>query len=358
MADVKVFSDSQARELAAQVDRLLPSNLRFYRYGDRSTQIIRFLIENDMDVAKTVVAIKQTTLFRKYWHADEITISDVQQAFSEMNCFPTGVTDDGKIVWYIDCFIQHPVKIEDFVLASIYMMDNIQKKLYEGCQEKGICEAYKDYCIIISDTGKTSLSAFTTEMQKAGGDIFIRHFPSFMSVNNICINSDPAFKPVYSWNNSTFFNLNTAFYLRALWKICTLFMPARWAYLVQLIGGEELPGTIPKALIPVRYGGICPITFQQWLEDCAKTDGVTLDTPPRQLVDQRVLDQFGQNNGMIASAIPDTELNGWMWKRTNVGHRWHHYYFVLLKEGLLYYFKNINDTDAQNGFWNMCLLTS
>ena len=349
MVDYKVFSESQTRELAAQVDRSPPPNLRFYRYGDRITQIIRFLIENDMDVAKTVVAIKQTALFRKYWHADEIAISDVQQAFAEMHCFPTGVTNDGKIVWYADCFIQHPIKIEDFVLASIYMMDDIQKRLYEGCREKGIREAYKDYCIIISDTGKTSLSAFSTEMQKAGGDIFIRHFPSFMSINNICINDDPTFKPVYSWDTSTFFNINTAFYLRALWKICTLFMPARWAYLVQLIGGEELPDTIPKELIPQRYGGTNPLTFQQWLEDCAKTDGVTLETPPRQLVEQRVLDQFGQNNGMIASAIPDTELNGWMWKRTNVGHRWHHYYFVLLKDGLLYYFKSVDDTDAQNG---------
>ena len=170
-----------------------------------------------------------------------------------------------------------------------------------------------------------------------------------MSINNICTNDDPTFKPVYSWDTSTFFNINTAFYLRALWKICTLFMPARWAYLVQLIGGEELPDTIPKELIPQRYGGTNPLTFQQWLEDCAKTDGVTLETPPRQLVEQRVLDQFGQNNGMIASAIPDTELNGWMWKRTNVGHRWHHYYFVLLKDGLLYYFKSVDDTDAQNG---------
>lgn len=115
MVDYKVFSESQTRELAAQVDRSLPPNLRFYRYGDRITQIIRFLIENDMDVAKTVVAIKQTALFRKYWHADEIAISDVQQAFAEMHCFPTGVTNDGKIVWYADCFIQHPIKIEDFV---------------------------------------------------------------------------------------------------------------------------------------------------------------------------------------------------------------------------------------------------
>ena len=35
---------------------------------------------------------------------------------------------------------------------------------------------------------------------------------------------------------------------------------------------------------------------------------------------------------------------------TNAGHRWHHYYFVLLKEGLLYYFRDVKDEDAQNGF--------
>ena len=61
------------------------------------------------------------------------------------------------------------------------------------------------------------------------------------------------------------------------------------------------------------------------------------------------VNQFGQNNGMIASSIPETELRGWMWKRTNVGHRWHHYYFVLLKEGLLYYFVRTDDMNAQNG---------
>ena len=62
----RVFSTEEARKLARQVDSALPSHIHFYRYGDRTTQIIRFLIENDMDVAKTVVAIKQTALFRKY----------------------------------------------------------------------------------------------------------------------------------------------------------------------------------------------------------------------------------------------------------------------------------------------------
>lgn len=302
-----------------------------------------------MDVAKTVVAIKQTALFRKYWHADEIKISDIRDAFSEMHCFPTGVTEDGKIVWYADCFIQHPVNVEDFMLASIYMLDDLQRRLYEECRSRGIREAYKDYCIIVSDTGRTSMSALTSDIQKAGFDVFVRHFPSFMSVSNCFIHNDPAFRPVYSWETSTFYNMNTAFYLRALWSMCTFFLPARWAYMVQLLGGQSLPSSIPPTFIPSRYGGSNQQTFQQWLEECAVVDGVSLDTPSRALVDPRVLKQFGKDNGMIASAIPGTILRGWMWKRTNAGHRWHHYYFVALGEGILYYFKNTNDCNAQNG---------
>ena len=158
---MKVFTNSQAKELVAQVDQLLPSNIRFYRYGDRATQITRFLIENDMDVARTVVAIKQTALFRKYWHADEITIADVKQAFDELECYPTGVTEDGKIVWFVSCHLSSAPKIEDFMLAMIYAIDDIQKRLYERCKEKGISEAVKDYCICVSDTAGMSMSALS-----------------------------------------------------------------------------------------------------------------------------------------------------------------------------------------------------
>ena len=346
---MKVFTNSQAKELVAQVDQLLPSNIRFYRYGDRATQITRFLIENDMDVARTVVAIKQTALFRKYWHADEITIADVKQAFDELECYPTGVTEDGKIVWFVSCHLSSAPKIEDFMLAMIYAIDDIQKRLYERCKEKGISEAVKDYCICVSDTAGMSMSALSGEIQKGSVDVFVRHFPAFMAASEVEISDDPNFKPVRGWNNTVMYNLNTPFLLRSLWKICSLFMPARWAYMVQLLG-STLPSSIDKALIPEAYGGTCKCTFQSWLEDCARRDQCSLDDPPRQLVDQRVLDQFGQNNGMIASMIPDTAIRGWLWKLTNVGHRWHHYYFVLLKEGLLYYFRDMNDTDAQNGY--------
>ena len=349
MSHSNVYSEAEVRELAAQVDRVLPPTLSFFRYGDRITHIIRFLIENEMDVAKTIVAIKQTALFRKYWHADEIAITDVQKAFSEMHCFPTGVTADGKIVWYADCFIQHPVNVEDFMLASIYMLDDLQRQLYEECKARGIREAYKDYCIIVSDTARTSMSALTTDIQKAGFDVFIRHFPSFMSVSNIFIDENPQYKPVYSWETSTVFNMNTALYLRVLWNMCTFFLPSRWAYMVQLLGGQALPSTIPPSFIPSKYGGESHCTFENWLEACAQRDNVALDTPPRSLVDERVLKQFGKNSGMIASEIPGTVLKGWLWKRTNAGHRWHHYYFVALGEGILYYFKTVDDTNAQNG---------
>ncbi|KAM7458832.1 hypothetical protein BLSTO_00405 [Blastocystis sp. subtype 1] len=346
----RVVSPKEAKELADQVDRALPSSIQFYRYGDRTTQIIRFLIENDMDVAKTVVAIKQTALFRKYWHADEITIADVKNAFEEWQCYPTGVTKDGRMVWYVDCFMTKPPKMEDFMLVTIYMVDDIQKRLYEACQALGIPEAYKDYCIIVSDTARTSMSAFNTEMKKAGMDVFVRHFPAFMSSTDIEINENPAYAPSYDYDHSSFYNLNTPFLLRSIWKLCTLFMPARWAYMVQLLGSDTLPASIPSSCIPKKYGGSFEGSFEAWMQDCASVNGCSLDDPPRQLVDQRVLDQFGQNNGMIATEIPDQVISGWMWKRTNVGHRWHHYYFVLLKDGLLYYFKDVNDTDAQNGF--------
>ena len=40
----RVVSPKEAKELADQVDRALPSSIQFYRYGDRTTQIIRFLL--------------------------------------------------------------------------------------------------------------------------------------------------------------------------------------------------------------------------------------------------------------------------------------------------------------------------
>lgn len=332
------------------MDVSLPKGIKFYRYGDRTTQIIRFLIENDMDVAKTVVAIKQTALFRKYWHADEIKISDVKNAFVEWECYPTGVTKNGKMVWYMNCYQKSAPKIEDFMLVSIYMIDDIQKRLYEACREMGIQEAYKDYCIWISDTAGVSLSALSGEIQKGCTEVFIRHFPAFMSTSDIEINDDPNYVPVHGWDNTLVYNLNTPFLLRSIWKLCSFFMPSRWAYMVQLLGTSQLPASIDKALIPQAYGGTYDGSFQKWMEECAEINECSLEDPPRMLVDQRVLDQFGQNNGMIASSIPDTELRGWLWKRTNAGHRWHHYYFVLLKEGLLYYFVHEDDMNAQNGY--------
>ena len=346
---MKVYSTAEAKERAEQVDRSLPKGIKFYRYGDRTTQIIRFLIENDMDVAKTVVAIKQTALFRKYWHADEIKISDVKNAFAEWECYPTGVTKNGKMVWYMNCHQTTAPKIEDFMLVSIYMIDDIQKRLYEACKERGIQEAYKDYCIWISDTAGVSLSALSGEIQKGCTEVFIRHFPAFMSASDIEINDDPNYVPARGWDDTIVYNLNTPFLLRSIWKLCSFFLPSRWAYMVQLLGSSQLPASIDKALIPQEYGGTYEGSFETWMEECARMNECSLDDPPRTLVDQRVLDQFGQNNGMIASSIPETELRGWMWKRTNVGHRWHHYYFVLLKEGLLYYFVRTDDMNAQNG---------
>ena len=69
-----------------------------------------------------------------------------------------------------------------------------------------------------------SYASLTTKMEKAGVDVFVRHFPSFMSVNDIFISDDTAFQPTYSWEHATYYNLNTPFYLRALWKVCALFL--------------------------------------------------------------------------------------------------------------------------------------
>lgn len=66
----KIVSPAHLMELAIQVDKRIPKDLAFFRYGDRMLQIKRYLIEHELDVSQAVMAIKRTAAWRKAWNAD------------------------------------------------------------------------------------------------------------------------------------------------------------------------------------------------------------------------------------------------------------------------------------------------
>lgn len=64
----------------------------------------------------------------------------------------------------------------------------------------------------------------------------------------------------------------------------------------------------------------------------------------------RVLEMYGHGNNVPACNMPNAYARATMWKMTNAGGRWHHYYFVLTRDNILYYFTDADDVKVRTGW--------
>ncbi|KAK8813098.1 hypothetical protein WA158_002690 [Blastocystis sp. Blastoise] len=303
-----------------------------------------------MDTVKTINIIKQCALFRKAWHADEYKISDVYRLCKDWFCYPCGVDNKGRAV--LCCQMSFPdgiPPVEQFIPIIFYMMDDIHRVCYEASQKTGKKEPIKDFCVFFCDIGKFSYTSLDAETQKYSIEIFTKYYPCFMSTNNIFISDDPNFTLEEGINAAVCITHNTPLYLRALWAICSIFCPKRWSSLMWFDSGHAIPDCIDRSIVPTMFGGDDGKTTEQWFSECAQLDNCSLSDEPRQLVSKRILEQFGQNLNLPANQLQDSIVHGYLWKKTNSKNTWHHYYFVLLPDGLFYYFKSETDSQPQNG---------
>lgn len=348
----RIYTKKEALELAQQVDRAIGKNLKFYKYGDRMTHIQRFLLDNDMDVIKTIDSIKQCALFRKAWKADEIKISDVYRVCKDWYWYPCGVDSNGRVVLVFQMSFPNGMPpIEQFIMVTLYMMDDIHRVCYEYAKEHHIEEPIKDYSITLCDIGEFKMSMMDVETQKYAMEVFCKFYPCFVSMNDIVITDDPNYVYNPSPDNAVCITQKSPLYLRALWNFCLLFFPKRWSMLMYLDKGMFIPSTVDAHQVPKAFGGLSDQTVESWYQQCAEIDHCSLDDQPRELVSSRILDQFGQNLSVPANCLPETIIKGHFWKMTNAKRTWNHYYFVLLSDGLFYYFKTENDVKAHNGYY-------
>lgn len=101
--------------------------------------------------------------------------------------------------------------------------------------------------------------------------------------------------------------------------------------------------------VPTQNGGKSSLTSQKWLQEIAAEENCLLDHPTKHVLTTRILDQMGKGGSFKACEMPNSYARARMWKMTNVGGRWHHYYFVLTKENILYYFADADDTEIRTG---------
>ena len=148
----KIVSPAHLMELAIQVDKRIPKDLAFFRYGDRMLQIKRYLIEHELDVSQAVMAIKRTAAWRKAWNADTIKPSDLKKIAVFARFISTSASSTGLGV---ACAQFNPPLVGEFpplervVEFFIFMMDYLMKTTLEYCVEHNLEPPVKDYGKVI-----------------------------------------------------------------------------------------------------------------------------------------------------------------------------------------------------------------
>ena len=145
---VKVISPKELEELAQKVDALIPQDLKFFRFGNRTVQIKRYLIENELDVTQTVAAIKRTAAWRKAWNADTIIASDVLDICKYINFIVTDSNGNGMLTVFANFDIPSTIPfppLERVIENVIFAMDHVLKDLEDLRQEKNIDIPIKNY---------------------------------------------------------------------------------------------------------------------------------------------------------------------------------------------------------------------
>lgn len=350
-----VISNAELDELAKKVDQRIPKDLKFFRFGDRTLQIKRYLIEHNLDISQTITAIKRTALWRKAWNADTIKPSDVMEVISFARFIACDASPTGQAV--VCGRFNPPAEgkippLERVIEVFIFAMDRLMKNSYDYCVEKGLP-------ILIKDYGKLFINAdcFTSNFIKQAFPMYPRtvmeillcHYPCFLSITDVYVSDDPNFKPDTSVNSHTAYFQNAPSFMKGLFNILKGFFPERWARQVCINTNLFVPPCLDVDRLPEQNGGNWKITNIEWLQQIGEKENCPMDKPTVHELSSRVLEQYGHGNNVKAYEMPNAYARASMWKMTNAGHRWHHYYFVLTKEHILYYFTDADDTEVRTG---------
>lgn len=352
-----VVSHEKLEELANKVEQRIPKDLKFCRFGDRHLQIKRYLIEKDLDISQAVTAIKRTASWRAAWNADTIKASDIMEVIQFASFVAVDASSTGQAVLCGKFDISQFKKkkfppLERVVEVFIFVMDRLVKVSYDNCVNNNLP-------ILIKDYGKALLNAefVCKEFVKQAFPMYPRtimeiltcHYPCFLSLSDIYVSDDPNFVPDTSINSHTLYAQNAPSLMKGLFNVLKTFFPERWARQVVLNTDFFIPPCFDPELVPEQNGGKKKITHVEWLAEIAAKEGCSLETPTVHELSERVLEQYGNGNKVKAYQMPNAYARASMWKMTNAGGRWHHYYFVLTKEHILYYFSSADDVEIRTG---------
>ena len=352
----KIVSPAHLTELAIQVDKRIPKDLAFFRYGDRMLQIKRYLIEHELDVSQAVMAIKRTAAWRKAWNADTIKPSDLKKIavfarFSSTSASSTGLG--------VACAQFNPPLVGEFpplervVEFFIFMMDYLMKTTLEYCVEHNLEPPVKDYGKVILNAAAIN-PAFVRQAfplyPKTVMEILLCHYPCFLSISDIYISDDPNFVPDSGINSHTVYFQNAPYMMKGLFSILKGFFPERWARQICMNTDLFVPDCLDINLVPEQNGGKNPITPETFLEEMGKRMDCSMEQETVHNLTNRVLEMYGHGNNVPACNMPNAYARATMWKMTNAGGRWHHYYFVLTRDNILYYFTDADDVKVRTGW--------
>ena len=352
---VTIVSPAELNDLATQVDKRLPKDLAFFRYGDRMLQIKRYLIEHELDVSQAVMAIKRTAVWRKAWNADTIKPSDLKEIATFARFVSMKANADGLSV---ACAQFNPPltgefpRLEKVIEFFIFAMDYMLKTTLETCRENHIEPPVKDYGKIILNAAAFS-PAFVRQAfplyPKTVMEILLCHYPCFLSVSDIYISDDPNFVPDTGINSHTAYFQNAPVMMKGLFSILKGFFPERWARQICMNTDLFVPPCLDINLVPKQNGGNSDMTPELFLEEMAKEMNCSMEVETTHELSERVLEMYGHGNSVPACNMPNAYARASMWKMTNAGGRWHHYYFVLTRDNILYYFTSADDTQVRTG---------
>lgn len=352
---VKVISPKELEELAKKTDALLPKDLKFFRFGNRTVQIERYLIENELDISQTIAAIKRTAAWRKAWNADSIVASDVLDISHFINFIGTDSNGSGMQTVFANFDIPSTVPfpaLERVIENIIFAMDHMLKDLEDLQTNQKVEIPVKNYGKLMLNGAGFNLhfvkNAFPN-YPKAIMETLFCHYPSFLSLSDIYVSDDPNYVPPVHDGMYTLYLQNAPYFFIGLFTILRSFLPERWARQVCINTDMYIPQCMDRSLVPIQNGGTRDINSIQWLQRIAKEENCSLEKPTRHAVSSRIMEQYGQGVNYKACEMPNAYARARMWKMTNVRSRWHHYYFVLTHENILYYFADAESPKILTG---------
>lgn len=350
-----VVTPDKLNELAEKVDKRIPKDLSFHRYGDRLLQIKRYLVEHNLDISQTVTAIKRTARWRAAWNADNIKPSDIMEIITYASFISCDASPNGQAVvcgrFNVPPNVEVP-PLERVIEVVIYAMDRMMKYSYDYCVEHNLPDLIKDYgkLFINADAFNPSFIKQVFPMYpRTIMEILFCHYPCFLSITDVYVSDDPNFKPDTSVNSHTVYIQNAPSMIKGLFSVLKGFFPERWARQICINTNLFVPPCLTIERVPIQNGGKNNITNAEWLAEIGRVENCPVDKPTVHELSDRVLEQYGHGNNVKAYQMPNAYARASMWKMTNAGGRWHHYYFVLTKEHILYYFTNADDTEVRTG---------